>query len=159
MPITPVEPGRSTLKTVLAVASKGGHWEQLLLMRPTLDQFDTVYATTGAGYAARDGLNVHVLPDANRFSGIGVVQCYLAARKLVQTVRPDVVISTGAMPGLFCLIAARRIGARTIWIDSIANSENSSFSGKLARWCATLWLTQWEHLAKPGGPHYRGAVF
>lgn len=159
MPTLPAASDRSTKKIVLAVASKGGHWEQLLLMRPTLDQFHTVYATTGAGYGARDDLQVHVLPDANRFSGMGMIRCFLASWKLVRSVRPDVVLSTGAMPGLFCLAAARTMGARTIWIDSIANSEQASFSGKLARCCATLRLTQWEHLAKPSGPHYEGSVF
>jgi hypothetical protein len=50
------------------------------------------------------------------------------------------------------------LGKKAIWIDSVANVEKLSMSGKLAGHIATLWLTQWEHLAKPKGPHYGGAI-
>jgi hypothetical protein len=52
----------------------------------------------------------------------------------------------------------RLIGARTVWIDSIANVETLSLSGaKIGRY-VDLWLTQWPHLAKPEGPEFKGAV-
>jgi hypothetical protein len=37
-------------------------------------------------------------------------------------------------------------GARTVWIDSIANSEKLSLSGRLVRKHVDLCLTQWPHL-------------
>lgn len=58
----------------------------------------------------------------------------------------------------FCLLAGKLTGKRTIWIDSVANVEKLSLSGKLAGHIATLWLTQWQHLSRPDGPHYAGAV-
>ena len=68
-------------------------------------------------------------------------------------------VSTGAAPGLVALALAKlMLGSRTIWIDSIANSERLSLSGRLARPVADAWLTQWAHLARPGGPDYWGAV-
>ena len=60
--------------------------------------------------------------------------------------RPDIVISTGAAPGLFAIIISRFVGAKTIWLDSIANYEQISLSGKLAKYFTHLHLTQWEHL-------------
>jgi hypothetical protein len=72
--------------------------------------------------------------------------------------RPQVVVTTGSAPGFVALRLARWLGARTLWIDSIANSEEMSFSGSQALRHADLCLTQWEHLARPAGPHYRGAV-
>jgi hypothetical protein len=66
-------------------------------------------------------------------------------------------ITTGALPGLFCLIAARLLGARTVWIDSIANSDQPSMSGRIARLFAHEWFTQWEHLATRRR-RYEGAV-
>jgi hypothetical protein len=72
--------------------------------------------------------------------------------------RPDVVISTGAAPGYIAIRLGRLLGARTMWIDSIANVEEMSLSGSKALRCAGLCLTQWEHLARPDGPHYKGAV-
>ena len=39
-------------------------------------------------------------------------------------------------------------------MTNIANTERLSLSGRLARPVADAWLTQWAHLARPGGPDY-----
>jgi hypothetical protein len=62
--------------------------------------------------------------------------------------RPDVVLSTGAAPGYFAIRLGGWMGARTVWVDSVANAEELSLSGRKAGACADLWLTQWPHLAK-----------
>ena len=72
--------------------------------------------------------------------------------------RPDVIISTGAAPGLLAVVLGKLMGARTLWLDSIANADRLSLSGKLAGRYANLWLTQWPHLAGVDGPSFRGAV-
>jgi UDP-N-acetylglucosamine:LPS N-acetylglucosamine transferase len=72
--------------------------------------------------------------------------------------RPDVVISTGAAPGLLGLILGRLFGAKAIWIDSVANSEKLSMSGKIAGYVADLWITQWSHLSSKSGPRHFGSV-
>lgn len=46
---------------VLAVASGGGHWEQLMLLRPTLARYDVRFATTDPGVALK-----HDIADAAR---------------------------------------------------------------------------------------------
>ncbi|WP_220347888.1 hypothetical protein [Alkalilimnicola ehrlichii] len=56
------------------------------------------------------------------------------------------------------MLFGKLLGAKTIWVDSLANAEQLSVSGAKVRRFADLWLTQWEHLAAPDGPHYRGAV-
>lgn len=68
------------------------------------------------------------------------------------------VLSTGAAPGYIAVRLGKLIGAKTIWIDSIANVEHLSMAGELAGQHADLWLTQWPHLAKADGPHFHGAV-
>ena len=78
-------------------------------------------------------------------------------------IRPDVVVTTGAAPGYFALRLGGLLGGRTIWVDSIANVEELSLSGQKAGQHCDLWLTQWEHLAKPvstegKGPEYKGSV-
>lgn len=137
---------------VLAVASGGGHWEQMMLLRSALQQFDVTFATTDAGLGEREGLaGVLLLQDTNRDKPFDGLRCLWGAIRAVATVRPQVVITTGALPGLIVLVAAHVRGARTIWIDSVANSEKPSVSGRVARRFASLWLTQWEHLAcRPG---------
>jgi hypothetical protein len=69
------------------------------------------------------------------------------------------VITTGSAPGLIALSMAKHLfGARTLWIDSIANCEQMSSSGLRARRFADVWLTQWPQLAGPDGPAHWGAV-
>ena len=77
---------------------------------------------------------------------------------LVWRTAPSVVISTGAAPGLFAIIFGKFRGAKTVWIDSVANCEQMSMSGKIAGKLADLCLTQWQHLETGNGPHYLGSV-
>jgi UDP-N-acetylglucosamine:LPS N-acetylglucosamine transferase len=146
-------------RRVLAIASGGGHWEQMMRLRATLDSYDTRYATTHRAVALQHGIEgAATLPDCNLDQPIKAFHCLLSAAWLILRVRPQVVISTGAAPGFFCLMWARLIGARTLWIDSIANAEQLSLSGRLAKRIAHQCLTQWEHLAEGDNPAFRGAV-
>jgi UDP-N-acetylglucosamine:LPS N-acetylglucosamine transferase len=72
--------------------------------------------------------------------------------------RPHVVVTTGALPGLIAIALAKRLGARTIWIDSIANAEEMSLAGQHARKHADLWLTQWPQVAADSGATFHGAL-
>lgn len=147
------------MKRVLAVASAGGHWEQMMLLRPMLEEFDVAFATTHADLPARAGISgATILPDCNRDQPLQSLRCLVAAARLVLRFRPDVVLSTGAAPGFFCIVFARLIGARTLWIDSVANAEVMSMCGKLSRWFSTRCITQWEHLADDGRPGYAGSL-
>lgn len=130
-----------------------------MLLRPMLERFDVSFATTNAELGRREGLpHVHVLTDTNRERPLDALRCVIQAFRIAAKVRPDVVITTGALPGLICLVVGRLRGARTVWIDSVANSEVPSMSGKIARRFVTLWLTQWEHIARPGRAEFAGAL-
>jgi hypothetical protein len=151
-------PGKKT--RILALSSGGGHWVQLLRLRPAFANCDVVFATSKAGYRGDvgPGAQFRLIPDANRWNKLGLLRVLLAIVRLICCERPDVVISTGAAPGYFAIRVGNLFGARTIWVDSIANSEELSLSGLKAGPHAALWLTQWAHLASPDGPHYRGSV-
>jgi UDP-N-acetylglucosamine:LPS N-acetylglucosamine transferase len=154
-PASPPSPRRK----ILAVASSGGHWTQLLRLRPAFAGHEVVFATTQSDSRAEVAEHrFHCLPDANRNSRLRVLLLMLKTLFIVLRERPDVVISTGAAPGYFALRFGRWFGARTLWLESIANVEELSLSTRLVRPYADLLLTQWPHLAQPEGPHYRGAV-
>jgi hypothetical protein len=145
---------------VLALSSGGGHWVQLLRLRPAFEGCDVAYATVMEGYRADldPGADLHVIPDGNRWSKINLLRAALAVLILLFRLRPDVVVTTGAAPGYFAVRFGKLLGARVVWIDSIANAEELSMSGIKAGTFVDLWLTQWPHLARDGGPKFCGSV-
>ena len=146
-------------KKVLAVASGGGHWVQLRRVAPAFVNCDVTYVTVEPSYRDQVGdAKFRVVVDATRWNKFKLLIMLLQILWILIRVRPDVVISTGAAPGFFALRVGKLFGARTIWLDSIANIEHVSMSGQKIGPHASLWLTQWEHLATEDGPDFRGAV-
>lgn len=146
------------MKKILAVASGGGHWVQLLRLRQAFSGCTISYMTTKADYAKDVEGAVFTVTDANIREKFRLTRMFLQVAWVMLKVRPDIVITTGAAPGFAAIFFGRLIGARTIWLDSIANSEELSTSGKHARRWADVWLTQWSHLAHADGPQYWGGV-
>lgn len=145
---------------ILAISSGGGHWIQLLRLRPAFDGCKVVYATVLEGYRSDlDGKeDFRVVPDSNRSNKIGLIRSAWSIFWLICRLRPDVVVSTGAAPGYFGVRFGKWLGARVIWVDSIANAEELSMSGAKAGAFVDLWLTQWPHLARENGPKHFGNV-
>lgn len=144
---------------VLAIASGGGHWVQLLRLRPAWEGCEVAYATVHADSAAQvPGARFFSFRDASRKNpaSFGIVALQLFAA--VARVRPHVVVTTGSAPALLAIVFGRLFGARTLWVDSIANSERMSSSGLRARRLAHQCLTQWPELAATPRPLYWGSV-
>jgi UDP-N-acetylglucosamine:LPS N-acetylglucosamine transferase len=144
---------------LLAVASGGGHWIQLMRMRPAFDGFDVTYVSTLAGYEHMvDGATVHVVSDSSRFDLRPLVPTMITAWRILRRARPQAVITTGSAPALPFLLLGRLMGCRTLWVDSIANGERLSTSGRLARKVATKVLSQWPDVADAEGVECWGRV-
>ena len=108
------------------------------------------YVTTIDSYRKDVGSSrFYLVNDANRWNRFGLIKMALKLIWILLRERPDIVISTGAAPGYVAIRVAKLMGARTIWIDSIANVDVLSLSGQKVGRHADLWLTQWPHLAKP----------
>lgn len=149
-------------RKILAVASAGGHWQQLMELRPAwgdLSPDGVLYATTLADLPAQfEAAPAVIIPDCNRNSPLAILRCSWRLLRLISAERPDLVISTGALPGVLALAIGRLRGARTIWLDSVANAEEMSMSGRLARRFADLWLSQWPEVARTHGATYIGSI-
>jgi hypothetical protein len=145
-------------KKILAVASGGGHWVQLLRLRPAFEGYRVEYCSTNAAYAKEVDGRLFVVPDASLWDKPRLLLMFLQVAIVMLRSRPDTVVTTGAAPGFAAMLWGRMAGKRTIWLDSVANSEELSNSGKKVRRLASAWLTQWPHLAREGGPEYWGSV-
>ena len=146
---------------ILAVASGGGHWVQMRRLLPAFEGMDVAFVSVSPAYAADvPGHRFYAVRDAHRFDKTSFLVLFAQLAWIIIRERPRMVISTGSAPGLVSLALAKLlIRADTVWIDSIANCEQLSSSGMLAKHVADVWLTQWPQLqGQQGGPYYWGAV-
>jgi UDP-N-acetylglucosamine:LPS N-acetylglucosamine transferase len=149
---------RTAQHRILAVASSGGHWTQLRRLRPAFEGQDIAYLTTDPNHRAEvHPARFYSVGDASRSNKRALLCCGLAILWVLIRERPTVVVSTGAAPGYLALRCAKLLGARTVWIDSLANVDELSLSGRLASTKVDLCLTQWQHLAS-GRVRYEDAV-
>jgi len=146
-------------KKILAVASGGGHWIQLLRLQQAFEDFEVVYVSTHAGYEKQvAGSGFYSVTDANRWNKLKLIKMAFEILRVIIKEKPDIIISTGAAPGLMAIVWGRLSGKKTIWLDSIANVEQISMSGRIAKSFSNLHLTQWEHLANGKSTLYKGNV-
>jgi UDP-N-acetylglucosamine:LPS N-acetylglucosamine transferase len=136
---------------IVAVASAGGHWIELLRLRPLFEEHQVTYMSTNPDFAKMvPGAPFYTVPEASRWNKLRVLYSAYQMFKIMRTIRPDVVISTGAAPGVMGLLVGKLLGCKTVWIDSICNIEHISMSGRFAaRFCDRVY-TQWpERATKP----------
>lgn len=147
---------------VLAVASGGGHWIELLRLRPAFAGADLTFVTVVPSYRVDieeiPGAKFHCVTDVTRWNKLKWVLCCAQLLVILVRTRPDAVVSTGALPGFLAARIGKLFGAKVIWIDSIANVEELSMSGRAIGRHADHWFTQWPHLESERGPVYGGAV-
>jgi UDP-N-acetylglucosamine:LPS N-acetylglucosamine transferase len=144
----------------MVATSAGGHWVQMRRLLPAFEGLEVISA----------GVETRLDPDlgpaayyrirhVSRRDPLGFFVIAWQLARVMRRERPDVVVTTGAAPGLMALLVGKLVaGSRTVWIDSIASVEGMSLSGRLARYVADAWLVQWAHLARPEGPEFWGAV-
>ena len=126
---------------------------------PAFDGHCVVYATVNRYYRPEvEDARFYKVTDVTRWNKAKWIIAVTQLLWILLRERPDVVVSTGALPGFIGLCLAKAMGKRTIWLDSIANAEELSMSGRRIGAFADLWLTQWPHLAEAQGPEYAGQV-
>ena len=134
---------------ILAIASIGGHWKQLLrIVPPTTNNIEMVYISTHPRCVTMVMNNrFYSIEDFSRWNIYKIAPAFFHAIKIIHKEKPNAVISTGAAPGLIFLVAAKILGKKTFWIDSVANVQCLSLSGKLASTFVTKIYTQWVDLS------------
>ena len=143
---------------VVAISSRGGHWIQLLRLKEAFAGQQVTFVTTVPEYRSMVGdSDFRVVTEASRSTKIRMVVMALQVLWILLRVRPSAIVTTGAAPGFIAVMLGKRLGIRTLWVDSIANADEMSMSGKLAMRHADTVLTQWEHLSSER-VQFHGAV-
>ena len=147
-------------KKILAVASIGGHWIQLLRITAGLAaDYDISYVSSNPKWADLVKGKFYAICEFSRWDAWKMFFCVPYVLMILLKEKPSVVSSTGAAPGLLVLLLAKYVfRKKTIWVDSIANVAKMSACGRNAvKLGIDHVYSQWEHLAV-GKVKYAGNV-
>jgi len=147
-------------------ASAGGHANELLLLLKAAegvwpvqpDAYVTTMDIAAAGFT-KFGKPVHVIGESDRRKPLQAAAVLFRSFRLAVRLRPRAVVTTGSMPlALFC-VWCKLFGAKVVWVDSIAQIDKMSVSGRLMRHVADLCMVQWPELvARYPDVEYAGEV-
>lgn len=139
-------------KKICFVSSSGGHWEELMCLKPLAEKYNSFFVTEQGEQA--EGFifqRMYAVPQINRHEKnfmIHFLSLFYEANKILKQERPNIVISTGALVSFpFCLLAKLR-GGKVIFIESFARVNNASLTGRLVYKFADLFLVQWKSMLK-----------
>lgn len=133
-------------------ASSGGHYEQLLMLKPLMEKYDSFVITEETLYKTRiKGEKMYYLKQVNRKEKAfipNMIDNTFHSLKIFYKEKPDVVICTGVLAMIpICLIAKMR-GKKLIYIESFAKVTSGTMSGKLLYKFADQFYVQWESMLK-----------
>jgi UDP-N-acetylglucosamine:LPS N-acetylglucosamine transferase len=158
----PGEIPRDTRVDVLLVCSTGGHLLQLVGLADAWSEVSRLWVTfdkSDAGSLLREEQVVFAYGPTNR-SLTNLARNLWLAWRLVRTVRPKVVISTGAGVAVPFAWVGRLIGARVVYVESLTRIEKPSLSCRLIAPVASRIYAQWPELAEAmPRARYVGSIF
>lgn len=133
---------------VVLASSPGGHLELLGEIEDGYRDSDHVVVTAATPQAdalAARGHRVEPLGDPRR-PRLAVVRAVPGSWRLARRLRPRLVICTGAgLMAPFCF-AARALGARVVFVETMARVDTPSDSARVVSRIAECTLVQWEPL-------------
>jgi UDP-N-acetylglucosamine:LPS N-acetylglucosamine transferase len=147
---------------VLLVASAGGHLlqlAQLLEQWPPDERAWVTFDTADARSLLRDERVWFAYHPTNR-SIRNLLRNLVFAFRLMRTLRPRAIVSTGAGVAVpFCYVG-RLFGARVVFIESFSRTSQPSLTARLVYPIATSFFVQWPELqTRFRRARYEGQLF
>lgn len=137
-------------KKICFAASSGGHFEQLMMLRPLMDKYDSIVVTEKTAYGTNiKGLEFYYMLQVNRmekYCFIRIIANTFKALKLYFKVKPDVIICTGVLAMIPLCLICKFFGKKLIYIESFAKVTSPTKSGKLLYKYADQFYVQWPQM-------------
>lgn len=146
------------MKKICFIASTGGHFEQLMMLKPLMDKYDSFIVTEKTGYSViKDDKRIYYLKQVNRhektFIFKMIVNLFISL-KIFIIEKPDFVISTGALATVPMCLLSKVFRKKVIFIESFAKVTSPTLTGKLVYKFADQFYVQWEQMKE----HYPEAI-
>lgn len=144
------------MKKALFISSTGGHFSEMMMLKPMFDKYDYHIVTEKTGtteslkktYGKKIDFLVYGTKD-HIFSYIFKIT-YNTLKSLVLFIklRPDIVITTGTHTAVPMCYIAHIFGKKVVFIETFANVTTKTMAGNLAYKVADLFIVQWEEMKK-----------
>lgn len=142
--------GQEKKVKVCFAASTGGHYEQLLMLKPLMEKYDSFVLTEETLYKAEvKGQKMYYMKMVNR------KEASFLPRMLVNTFRsikiylrerPDAVICTGVLAMIPMCLLVKIMGGKLVYIESFAKVTSPTLTGKLLYRFADQFYVQWPQM-------------
>lgn len=133
-------------------ASSGGHLEQLMMLKPLMDKYDSFILTERTSYSVNTkGTKTYYVKQVNRREkGLLPKLLWDSAQSLriFLRERPDAVICTGVLAVLPMCVICKLFRRKVIFIESFAKVTSATKSGEFVYKFADQFYVQWESMLK-----------
>lgn len=144
------------MKKVMFISSTGGHLSELLQLKDMFKKYD-YHIVTEKTKSNMDllkkyndkvdfliyGSKSHLLVYPFKL----LANCFVSLFIYIK-VRPKVIVTTGAhTAGPMCCIG-KIFGSKIVFIESFANINTKSVTGRIIYWFADLFIVQWDNMLK-----------
>ena len=144
------------MKKVLFISSTGGHLSELMQLKSMFSKYDYHIITerTKSNMYLKDKYpkKVNYLVYGTKSNMLTYpfklfYNCFKSLFLYIK-IRPNVIVTTGAhTAGPMCCIG-KIFGSKIVYIETFANSETKSVTGKMIYKFADLFIVQWEDMLK-----------
>ena len=137
-------------KKLCFAASSGGHFEQIIMLKPLMDKYDSFLITEKTAYKAEvKGEKMYYLHQVNRkewlfplkMIGNSFKSLYIFIKE-----RPNIVITTGVLAMIPMCLLAKLCRKKLIYIESFAKVKTANKTGKLMYKYADQFYVQWPQM-------------
>lgn len=145
--------------TICFAASSGGHYEQLMMLRPLMRRYNSFILTEHTQYQSQSqGEHTYVVPQVNRKEW--TMPFRLIANAVTSLVifvkeRPDIVITTGVLAVIPMCMIVKLFGRKLVYIESFAKISSPTETGRFLYRFADRFYVQWDSMRE----FYPKAVF
>lgn len=140
------------MKKICFIASSGGHFEQIMMLKPLIQKHDSFVVTEKTNYSvSNEDIPFYYLKQVNRHEIKFIYYIIINSIKTLKIFlkeKPDVVISTGALYTIPMCLLAKIFRKKLIFIESFAKIKYPTLTGKLIYKFADQFYVQWEEMKK-----------
>ena len=135
---------------VLFISSSGGHYEQLKMLKPLMEKYESKVITERMLSAGKADYYLLQISHTDKLILFKLIVDMFQAICIWIKEKPDYIISTGSMIFLPFALLARIMKKKIIFIETFAKLDDATMTGAFIykhKWY-DLFIIQWESLRK-----------